>query len=227
MKKKSAGIPKPKEFAATPFALLKGVQAVAAPAPEKPAAVPAARLRDDRDDMELFMRAMADVARMGGGRSPAQEKQKTPVRQIVRRIDESEQQLFLEALETLKLDKVFRDEITSDDQPVSTSRRARQLRRGTIRVDYELDLHGLTREEALEALAHFIGGAYRRKQQAVLVITGRGNHSPDEPVLKKAVGDWLRTDGKKMVTETLPAPRQLGGEGAVVVFIRTEVSPEN
>jgi DNA-nicking Smr family endonuclease len=225
MKKKSTGVPKPKEFAVTPFALLKGVQAMAPAEPEKPAKVPAAKLRDDRDDMELFMLAMSDVARLGGGKTSHQEKQKAPVRQIVRRIDESEQQLFFEALETLKLDKVFRDEVPEAGAPASTSRRARQLRRGAIRIDYELDLHGLTKDEALEALASFIGGAYRRRQQAVLVITGRGNHSPDEPVLKKAVGEWLRNAGKKMVVETLPAPRQLGGEGAVVVFIRSEEIP--
>lgn len=223
MKKKQALIPKQKEFAVSPFAKLKGVQAMAAVEPDKPPAAPAPKLRDNKDDMELFMLAMADVARLGGAPLPKQEKLKTPVRQIVRRIEASEQQLFLEALDTLKLDKVFRDDLPETPvTPASTSRRARQLRRGSIRIDYELDLHGLTKEEALEALALFIGGAYRRGQQAVLVITGKGNHSADEPVLKKAVSEWLCHAGKAMVVEILPAPRQLGGEGAVVVFFRTE-----
>lgn len=226
MKKKSSVPPKQKEFAITPFAQLKGVQAVARSEPAKPAPVP--KTRESRDDMDLFLLAMADVARMGAPTPKRGEREKTPVKPIVRRIDESEQRLFLETLDTLKMDKIFRDELPDTAvAAVSTSRRARQLRRGTIRVDYELDLHGLTKEEALEALASFVAGAYRRQQQAVLIITGRGNHSPDEPVLKNAVREWLATTGKGMVVETLPAPRQLGGDGAVVAFIRGEAAAES
>ena len=33
---------------------------------------------------------------------------------------------------------------------------------------------------------------------------------------------WLREDGKEMVVEFLPAPRQMGGDGAIVVFLRQE-----
>ncbi len=220
MKKKKAVIPKPKEFAATPFSALKGISAAAVTPPVELKTAPVPKPRESRDDMELFMLAMADVSRMDGSQNLKPEKMKQPVRQIVRRIEESEQKLFLETLDTLKLDKVFRDEPIEAEAPKSASRRARQLRRGSIRIDYELDLHGLTRGEALEALALFIGGAYRRRQQAVLVITGRGNHSPEEPVLKKAVAEWFGKEGKEMVVETLPAPKQLGGEGAVVAFIR-------
>lgn len=220
MKKKSVTPPKEKAFSANPFAQLKGVQAVAAPEPPKPVVAPVARLRDDRDDMELFMLAMTDVARLGGASLQQPGKEKSPARPIVRKIEAGEQQLFLEALGILKLDKVFRDELPQVPVQAGVSRRARQLRRGTIIIDYELDLHGLSKEEALDALALFIGGAYRRRQQAVLVITGRGNHSPHEPVLKKAVSEWLATKGKLMVVETLAAPRQLGGDGAVVVFLK-------
>ena len=84
----------------------------------------------------------------------------------------------------------------------------------------ELDLHGLTRDEALESLGHFIDGAWRREMKAVLVITGKGNNSPGEPVLQAAVAGWLRDKGKKTVVEFAPAPRQMGGTGAFVVFLR-------
>ena len=84
----------------------------------------------------------------------------------------------------------------------------------------ELDLHGLTRDQALESLGHFIDGAWRREMKAVLVITGKGNNSSGEPVLQAAVAGWLREKGQKMVVEFAPAPQQMGGSGAYVVFIR-------
>lgn len=225
MKKKKEHTPKPKEFSSSPFASLKGVKAE--PAPQKPEKGSAAASKPSKaaDDTELFLQAMADVRRMSGTErpKPGSAAPLPPVKSIVRKIDEEEQKLFLEALNKLRLDVVFRDELPEEAaEPAKSGNMMRQLRRGTIRIDYELDLHGLSREEALDALEAFIGGAYRRGQKAVLVITGKGNHSPAEPVLGRAVMEWLRRDGKGMVAETVAAPGSMGGEGAVVVFIRTE-----
>jgi DNA-nicking Smr family endonuclease len=223
MKKKKATPPKPKEFAATPFAALKGVRpAVPTPAAAKPVPPPSPPRRSD--DADLFLLAMADVKRLhqpqrpNGAKPPAKVKEQP----LVRRIEEEERQVFLAELQHLQLDKTFADAYPDDEAPLRPMpvNRMRQLRRGTIRIDYELDLHGLTREEALEALAAFVGGAYQRGQQGVLVITGRGNNSPGEPVLQGAVAGWLRTTGRGMVAEFAMAPRQMGGEGAFVVFLK-------
>jgi DNA-nicking Smr family endonuclease len=223
MKKKAAAPPKQKEFAINPFTALKGLQGVAAePAPAKAPPVKA-EPKSLPDDMALFFQAMSGVERLGGQQQKAQpEKPVFPGRAIVRKIEEDEQQLFLEAVSGMKLDVRFADDDADSDapSPPRSSSRLKQLRRGTIRIDYELDLHGLSKEESLDALAMFIGGAFRRQQQAVLVITGRGNHSPEEPVLKSAVETWLRETGKEMVAEILQAPRQLGGDGAIVVFLK-------
>ncbi|HEY5974193.1 MAG TPA: Smr/MutS family protein [Geobacteraceae bacterium] len=223
MKKKKAPQQKPKEFAITPFTALKGVQAaVASPAMKQPPPPPVPPRPSDEAD--LFLLAMADVKRFHqpqrstGTKSPA-----TPQEQpLVRRIEEDERQVFLAALQQLQLDKTFTDEYPDDEAPLHPLpvNRMRQLRRGAIRIDYELDLHGLAREEALEALATFIGGAYQRGQQGVLVITGRGNNSPGEPVLQGAVANWLRNAGRGVVAEFAMAPRQMGGEGAFVVFLK-------
>ena len=225
MKKKRDNLPKPKEFANTVFSALKGVQMK--PSEPLPAKLkdPPAKKSNDPDDMDLFMLAMSDVEQLGIKTDKAASgKTSPPVKAVIRKIEESEQRLFLDAISGLKLDVKFNEENHAEvlqTKPAAGSR-IKQLRRGTILVDYELDLHGLTKDEALDALNSFIKGAYRRKQKAVLVITGRGNHSPEEPVLKKAVDKWLREDGKEMVVEFLPAPRQMGGDGAIVVFLRQE-----
>lgn len=223
MKRKKENQPKPKEFAAKPFAALKGVQA--APAPPPPVeAKPVAGRAAAAEESDLFLEAMADVQRLHDSRrtEAAAKPASQPEKSRARRIDEDEHRVFLEALQQLHLDKTFVDELP-DDEPAARPwpvNRMRQLRRGSIRIDYELDLHGLTRDEALEALAVFVSGAYKRGQQAVLVITGRGNHSPGEPVLQKVVLNWLHAAGQKMVAEFAVAPQQLGGDGAVVVFLR-------
>lgn len=212
-----------KEFAINPFASLKGLKGVPAEPPAVITPPPKAEAKLAPDDMALFFQAMSQVEQLGSKQQKsAPEKPASTVKAVVRKIEENEQQLFLEVINGLKLDVRFDDNIPEDPvaaKPLASSR-LRQLRRGTIRLDYELDLHGLSRDEALDALAIFVSGAFRRQQQAVLVITGRGNHSPDEPVLKKAVEQWLRETGKVMVAEFLQAPRQLGGDGAVVVFLK-------
>lgn len=223
MKKRKEAPQKQKEFANTVFSALKGVLAKPAePLPVKPLTQPV-RKSQEPDDMSLFLLAMSGVEQLGTATGKQfKEKAALPVKAIVRKIEEGEQSLFLEAINGLKLDVKFHEE--SPEKPLpekpGSASRLKQLRRGTIRLDYELDLHGLSKDEALDALHSFIKGAYRRKQQAVLVITGRGNHSPEEPVLKKAVEQWLREEGKEMIIEFLVPPRQLGGDGALVVFLR-------
>ena len=97
----------------------------------------------------------------------------------------------------------------------------RQLKRGTIKITEELDLHGFMKDEALVRLDHFIASAFGRGQKAVLVITGKGINSPEGPVLQGAVAAWLREKGKGLVAEFAPAPRDRGGSGAFVVFLRS------
>jgi len=215
--------PKQKEFATSAFSALKGVQSsLPEPAPVKTKEQPP-RKENGPDDMDLFLLAMSGVEKLSSrSLKPSAENSAAPLKATVRKIEEGEQQLFLEAITGLKLDVKFHEETADEPLPIkpNTSSRLKQLRRGTISLDYELDLHGLTKDEALDALGSFVKGAYRRGQKAVLVITGRGNHSPEEPVLKSAVDKWLREAGKEMVVEFFSAPRQMGGDGAVVVFLR-------
>ena len=96
----------------------------------------------------------------------------------------------------------------------------RLLKRGTIRISRELDLHGFHRDEALQQLRSFIVDAYNQGLKAVLVITGKGVNSPEGPVLQGAVDAWLRKEGCGMVAEFSKAPRERGGKGAFVVFLK-------
>lgn len=219
MKKEKKQSPEPKNFAAMPFKSLKGFQAGS---PATPVAVPlqSALPPEAEDDSDLFLRAVANVRPLE--EEPERPRPRKQPVQPKARVESADRQVFLKAIEELKLDVNFRDELPDDVVPLKPLpvNRMRQFRRGALRIDLELDLHGMTRDEALASLTRFITGAFNRGQKGVLVITGKGNNSPDEPVLQGAVASWLRDRGKGMVAEFAPAPRQLGGTGAFVVFLR-------
>jgi DNA-nicking Smr family endonuclease len=229
-KEKPTQTQKQKEFSSSPFKALKGIgvggageKAAPKPAPAPKEPVPTAR---DLSDESLFLEAMADVRTLKP-RGAAPERAKTQVPRRSER-DEEEERVFLQAVEALKIEVRFSDELPEQEsppRPVAVNR-LRQVRRGGIRIDLQLDLHGLTRDEALENLGRFVKGAYNRGQKGVLIITGKGNNSPGEPVLKAAVSGWLREAGKGMVSEFVPAPREMGGSGAIVVFLKEKKSEE-
>ncbi|MCM2357757.1 MAG: Smr/MutS family protein [Geobacteraceae bacterium] len=220
MKKDKKPGSKQKEFASRPFAPLKGVRAEPQVEPRR-AQPPPPEPELPADDAELFLRAVADARRLSPAPAAAEREKPAPPRPPSR-LDEEERHLFIDALKDLQLDISFRDELPGQEEPARPLpvNRLRQLRRGAIRLDLQLDLHGLTRDEALKSLAAFITSAHNRGQKAVLVITGKGNRSPGEPVLQGAVTGWLRERGKGMVAEFAPAPREMGGGGAFVVFLK-------
>jgi DNA-nicking Smr family endonuclease len=93
-----------------------------------------------------------------------------------------------------------------------------RLRRGQWAIQRQLDLHGLTRDTAREALASFIRQAARDGLRCVRVVHGKGNGSPGrEPVLKHKVRTWLVQ--KTEVMAFAQASAADGGHGAVLVLL--------
>ncbi|GAM09792.1 hypothetical protein OR1_02073 [Geobacter sp. OR-1] len=214
-----------KKFAVRPFTAIKGLAVDKAPAPAKPVVTPVTKPESasQAEDDLLFLTEMAGVARIHT-RSASRQGKRPEIRPAKPEptVEPDESRVFLDALKALKLDVSFTDAVPEEDIPSTPRRisRMRQLRRGTIRLNLEIDLHGLTRDEALDALTSFIPAACRRGQQAVLVIAGKGVHSPGEPVLQGAVAEWLGNTGREWVTEFVPAPESMGGDGAYVVFLK-------
>lgn len=222
--------PKPKEFHSSPFDGLKGIAVAEAEAVAPVIEKPVQPVEPPDNGLDLFLQAVADVRPLQAtGKKPAQAGSPPPpkaVRQAGEELRADEASTFLEEINRLKLDTKFADTIPDDGelQPL-TGNRLRQVKRGIVSVSHQLDLHGLTREEALDALPRFLQSAQRKGQKAVLVITGKGHHSAEEPVLHQAVASWLRDAGRAFVLEFAPAPRELGGSGAYVVFVRPVPPP--
>ena len=94
-----------------------------------------------------------------------------------------------------------------------------RLRRGQWSIQRHLDLHGLRRDGARDALAHFVRQAERDGLRCVRVVHGKGNGSPGrEPVLKEKVKRWLVQ--KEQVLAFTQASAADGGHGALLVLLR-------
>jgi DNA-nicking Smr family endonuclease len=107
---------------------------------------------------------------------------------------------------------------------------SRQLDKGRLEVEARLDLHGLRQRDAHAQLRRFLKTAQARGLRHVLVITGKGAdqaasrsfYEEDERgVLRNAVPHWLaEPEFAALVVSFAPAPRRLGGEGALYVRLR-------
>ena len=94
-----------------------------------------------------------------------------------------------------------------------------RLRRGHWSIQRQLDLHGLRRDAAREALTAFVRQAERDGLRCVRVVHGKGNGSPGrEPVLKDKVKRWLVQ--KNQVIAFTQARASDGGHGALLVLLR-------
>ncbi len=94
----------------------------------------------------------------------------------------------------------------------------RKLRRGEWRIQRQLDLHGLRRDAAREALSLFIREAFKHGIRCVRVIHGKGLGSPGKaPVLKSRVHSWLVQ--KNEVLAFVQAKPADGGAGALLVLL--------
>jgi len=98
-------------------------------------------------------------------------------------------------------------------------RTMKKLRRGLFVVDAELDLHGMTANEARQAVAAFLNECRRRRIQCARIIHGKGHGSRHRsPVLKGKIGHWLQQ--RDEVLAYCSARHCDGGTGAVYVLLK-------
>jgi DNA-nicking Smr family endonuclease len=98
----------------------------------------------------------------------------------------------------------------------------RKLRRGLLPIDGRLDLHGMGVQEARAQLALFLRTMRVRGERCVLVIHGKGEHSPQGTgVLRGEIAAWLsQGPSSEHVAAFVTARSDDGGEGAVYVLLR-------
>lgn len=137
-----------------------------------------------------------------------------------RQREADERAVLLQALS----DEIDIDSLLETDETLSFRREGisldvvRKLRRGHWALQAQLDLHGLRRDAAREALSHFVHDSARRGLRCLRVVHGKGHGSPGrEPVLKGRVRRWLVQ--KNEVLAFVQARASDGGAGALIVLL--------
>jgi len=98
------------------------------------------------------------------------------------------------------------------------------LRNGIYSIQGAIDLHGLARDEARQAVEDFVSRMSRYRSCCVKIIHGRGINSPnDRAILKDNLQRWLVN--RRMshhVVAYASAPATDGGVGAVYVLLQNQ-----
>ena len=92
----------------------------------------------------------------------------------------------------------------------------RKILKGKIKIDAEIDLHGLDRFEARDIVESFIHKCFFNGYRYINIITGKGSG-----IIRQVVKDYL--DDKKshkFIIGFSNAHRKQGGEGAFVLHLR-------
>lgn len=183
------------------------------------AALRAERERRAQADANLFQRAAGAVQRLPSqGKVHHVPEPPAPI-PVQRQLDD--QRVLLESIS----DEFDASTLLEVDDAMSYRRPgigidvARKLRRGHWSIQAEIDLHGLRREDAREALAAFLRESVRHGLRCVRVVHGKGLGSPGKtPVLKGKVHGWLVQKDEVLVF--VQARADEGGAGAVVVLLK-------
>jgi DNA-nicking Smr family endonuclease len=111
--------------------------------------------------------------------------------------------------------------IYDKDMETGSARINPQERRSRLKnkkPDEELDIHGLTRDEAWQALETFFNDSKRKGLEKILIIHGKGNHSKGEAVLKRIVMEFI--EHCPFAGESGRGKASAGGEGATWVLLK-------
>lgn len=204
------------------FSTLKSLRKDLKAQEEARQAAEAERLRLEKEakiDADLFRRSIGTVAPL----PPSDKVTATAPRPL----PIAHQHLADEraALRESLSDEFNVDTLLDTDENLSFARNGigpdtvRKLRRGHWVIQDQLDLHGLRRDEAREALAEFLRSAIKRGMRCVRIIHGKGLGSVNkEPVLKNKVRSWLVQ--KEEVIAFCQAKAADGGSGALVVLLK-------
>lgn len=169
-------------------------------------------------DKDLFVRAAGAVKPLPDKRKVLHKKEQTLP--VVMRYQDDEKAVLKEAIsDEFDVSTLLEvDEHLSFRRPGIGPDVTRKLRRGDWSIQRQIDLHGLRRDDAREALGGFIREAYQQGIRCVRVIHGKGLGSPGKaPILKSRVHSWLVQ--KNEVLAFVQAKPADGGAGALVVLL--------
>ena len=108
----------------------------------------------------------------------------------------------------------------------------KELKRGKVKIDRRLDLHGYTLKEANDKFKDEVIKNYNKNKRCMLVITGKGvlnksnKKEEDAPKLyygkiKNSILNWIHDiEIKNLILTYQDAGIEHGGDGAIFIYLR-------
>ena len=183
----------------------------------KPNEVPAAKKLLPDDETALFHSAMRDVDKLRGRKNAntiAPASKTTPIPRFTPRPESPR------AGPSVRPNAALPNLAAGKSADVD-SRTMDRLRRGRLRPEARLDLHGMTQDKAHRALDQFIAEAYSSGVRSIVIITGKGRVSEGGGVLRNQVPNWLNAPNiRPSILAFSSAQPKDGGSGALYVLLR-------
>lgn len=172
----------------------------------------------EEDDMVLFHAAMREVTPLPPINRVAPIKPLiAPISQ--KKICQDEQALIKDNLSEYIAKEIEAGDTWSYARAGVSHQTLRRLYRNYWRIEGDLDLHGLSSEEARKKLSSFLNVCSQKGYRCVRVIHGRGLSSKNrKPVLKIRTGNWLIQHAN--VLAFCQARPEYGGGGAIVILLK-------
>ena len=127
---------------------------------------------------------------------------------------------------------ISKNKVSNPEFKLSFGEINKELKRGKIKIDRRVDLHGYGLVEAQEKIKSEVKKNYNKNNRCLLIITGKGVHKKIEneqdtnPKLfygkiKNSIINWINDDDlKKYILTYQDAGFEHGGDGALFVYLR-------
>lgn len=172
-------------------------------------------------DLEAFYEAVKDVKPLRHNKISPTSKKPPPRKR--HHEDHAPKRIVSKKTPAPTPPEVHGEEFISYKQIGVANKTLRNLRKGQYNVEAILDLHGMTIDEANDAVDGFLCECLLKRIQIGLVIHGKGLHS-QMPILKNKLNHWLR-EAQVVLAFCSATPRH-GGRGATYILLK-RVKEEN
>jgi DNA-nicking Smr family endonuclease len=131
--------------------------------------------------------------------------------------------------EDIKAWEDFKNQKFLDGDKGEVSKNSRIENKSESYIDFKIDFHGYTLEEAFKKIREIIENCYEKDLRNILVVTGKGLRSKvkenpylseDLSLLKYAIPNFIKENFFEIISSIEEPDQNLGGSGAFLLRLK-------
>jgi DNA-nicking Smr family endonuclease len=131
--------------------------------------------------------------------------------------------------EDIKAWEDFKNQKFLDGDKGEVSKNSRLENKSESYIDFKIDLHGFTLEEAFKKIREIIENCYEKDLRTILIVTGKGLRSKvkenpylseDLSLLKYAIPNFIKENFFEIISSIEEPDQNLGGSGAFLLRLK-------